>query len=415
MKETKKNQGNDSNGKLSLKDLIRDEELAALREECKDSKEEFVTWRRDFHQHPEIAFEEKRTSRVIGEFLEGLGLPVKRLAGTGLVAEIEGMKEGKTVALRADMDALPLFEEGAKTYKSLNPGATHACGHDGHMAILMGVAKILTRRKSLFPGRVLLFFQPAEERPPGGAKAMIEAGALEGVEAIFGLHLWQPLPTGKIGLVKGAMMAAADEFTLFVRGRGGHGSMPHTTVDPILIAAQTIVNIQSIVSRNVDPLKPCVISFGTINGGTAFNIIPDEVQLRGTVRTFDPEIQALAEERLREMAAKTAAAFGGETRLEYVRGFPALVNHPEMVDFVEAVARRLWGRDCLAPVAPVMGGEDFAYYLQRVPGAFFFFGAGNHQSFPHHHPAFDIDEEALPQAVLLMSSLALAFLRGQKA
>lgn len=415
MKETKKNQGNESSGKSLLKDLIPGEELAALREECKDSKEEFVTWRRDFHQHPEIAFEEKRTSRVIGEFLEGLGLKVKRLAGTGLVAEIEGMKEGKTVALRADMDALPLFEEGAKPYKSLNPGATHACGHDGHMAILMGVAKILTRRRGLFPGRVLLLFQPAEERPPGGAKAMIEAGALEEVGAIFGLHLWQPLPTGKIGLVKGAMMAAADEFTLFVRGQGGHGSMPHTTVDPILIAAQTIVNIQSIVSRNVDPLKPCVISFGMINGGTAFNIIPDEVQLRGTVRSFDPEIQALAEERLREIAAKTAEAFGGETTLEYVHGFPALVNHPEMVEFVEAVACRLWGRDCLAPVAPVMGGEDFAYYLQRVPGAFFFFGAGNHQSFPHHHPAFDIDEEALPPAVLLMSSLALAFLRGSNA
>ncbi|MCX7973922.1 MAG: amidohydrolase, partial [Candidatus Aminicenantes bacterium] len=326
---------------------------------------QLVAWRRDFHQHPEIAFEEKRTQEVISIFLEGLGLSVRRVAGTGVVAMIEGKGEGKTVALRSDMDALPLQEESDKPYKSLNPGATHACGHDGHMAILMGTAKILAEMKHQLPGRIVLIFQPAEERPPGGAAQMIEEGALEGVDAIFGLHLWQPLPTGKIGLIKGPMMANSDEFRIIVRGKGGHGSMPHQTVDPILVAAQIVINVQSIVSRNIDPLKPCVISFGTIDGGTAFNIIPDEVRLRGTVRSFESEVQALAEKRLREIAEKTAQAFGATAFLEYKRGFPAVVNHPEAVDFVIKVAKSLFGENCLQSINPVMGGEDFAYYLQK--------------------------------------------------
>ncbi len=397
----------------SSQEVLSREELAWLRRECSRVREKLTGWRRDFHQHPEIAFEEKRTAEVIASFLRGLGLEVKRMAGTGLMAEIRGSGKGRVVALRAEMDALPLTEEGDKPYKSLNPGATHACGHDGHMAILMATAEILARRKDRFAGRVVLLFQPAEERPPGGAKSLIEAGALEDVEAIFGLHLWQPLPTGKVGVVEGPMMAQSDEFTLVVKGKGGHGSMPHKTVDPLLIAANIIISVQSIVSRNVDPLKPCVVSFGTISGGTAFNIIPDEVRLRGTVRSFDREVQALAETRLREIARETAAAFGGQADIEYVHGFPALINHPEMVDFVKATASRVLGKDCLVLIDPVMGGEDFAYYLQKVPGAFFFFGAGDNCPYPHHHPAFDIDEEALPQAVLLMCSLAQGFLRQE--
>jgi len=384
--------------------------LDKLKEEVFSLANELVRWRRDFHAHPEIAFEEKRTAEVIYDFLRELALPVQRVAGTGLVAKIEGAKKGKTVALRADMDALPLQEEGEKPYKSLHPGATHACGHDGHMAILLATAKILARRKDTLPGRVVFIFQPAEERPPGGAVKMIDAGALEGVDAIFGLHLWQPLPTGSVGLVKGAMMANSDEFTLTVRGRGGHGSMPHQAVDPILAAAQIIINVQSIVSRNVDPLKPCVVSFGTIDGGTAFNIIPDEVRLRGTVRSFEAEVQALAEKRLREIAEQTAAAFGATSFLEYKHGFPALVNHEPAVDLVQEVATRIYGPDVVRIIKPVMGGEDFAYYLQKIPGAFFFFGAGDGCPFPHHHPAFDFDERALPAATLLIVSLALQYL-----
>ncbi|OGD12304.1 MAG: hypothetical protein A2Y86_06110 [Candidatus Aminicenantes bacterium RBG_13_62_12] len=371
---------------------------------------QIVAWRRDFHRHPEVAFQEIRTSAVIREFLEGLGLPVRAAAGTGLVAVLEGGAAGRTVALRADMDALPILEEGEKEYGSLNPGATHACAHDGHMAMLMAAAKILTARKSGLRGRIVFLFQPSEEKPPGGAQRMIEEGALDGVDAVFGLHLWQSFPTGRIGVVKGPMMAQADNFCIVVHGKGGHGAMPHTAVDPILAAAQIVANCQTIVSRNVDPLKPCVVTFGTISGGTAHNIIPEEVVLTGTVRTFDTPVQRLAERRLREIAEETARAFGASSRLEYTPGYPAVVNDAGMVDFAVGVARRVLGEDCLQPFDPIMGGEDFAYYLQKVPGAFLFLGAGDGRTFPHHHPAFDIDEKALPAGVLFITSLALEFL-----
>lgn len=385
--------------------------LEVSRDEVSELAEQLVAWRRDFHRHPEVAFEEERTSAVIKTYLEDQGLSVRRCAGFGLVGLLEGNPGAKTVALRADMDALPIKEEGGKDYLSLNPEAAHACGHDGHMAILMGAVKLLSRKKDKFSGRVVFLFQPAEERPPGGARKMIEEGALVGVDAIFGLHLWQPLATGSVGLVKGAMMANSDEFSIVVRGRGGHGSMPHTAVDSILAAAHLVVNVQSIVSRNVDPLKSCVVSFGKVNGGTAFNIIPGEVSLNGTVRSFDKAVQVLAERRLREVAEGTGKTFGASCTVEYSKGFPALVNQPEMADFVNGVAQRVLGEDRLKKIDPIMGGEDFAYYLQEIPGAFFFFGAGDGQEFPHHHPAFDLDEKALPQAALLMSNLALEYLQ----
>jgi amidohydrolase len=376
---------------------------------------QIVAWRRDFHRHPEVAFQETRTAAVVRTFLESLGLSVRSAGGTGLVAVLEGKPGGKTVALRADMDALPVQEEGEKEYLSLNRGVAHACGHDGHMAMMMTAAKVLTGRKSDFSGRVVFLFQPAEEKPPGGAKEMVEDGALEGVDAVFGLHLWQAFPTGMIGVIKGPMLAQADNFNLVVKGKGGHGAMPHTAVDPILAAAQIIVNSQTIVSRNIDPLKPCVVSFGTINGGTTHNIIPAEVSMAGTVRTFDLAVQALAEKRLREIAEETAKAFGASCRVEYIPGYPAVVNDAAMVDFATGVAKKALGEGCLWPFDPVMGGEDFAYYLQKVPGAFIFLGAGDGHEFPHHHPAFDIDEKALPMGALLITSLALEFLGGKPA
>lgn len=369
-----------------------------------------IEWRRDFHRHPEIAYQEKRTSSVIRQFLESLDIPVSTCAETGLRGILEGRPGGKTVALRADIDALPLKEEGDKEYISENPEAAHACGHDGHMAILMGVAELLSRRKDRFKGNVVFLFQPSEERIPGGAKKMIEEGALEGVDAVFGLHLWQPLPTGSVGIVKGAMMAQPDDFSITVKGKGGHGSMPHTTVDPILVASHLVVNIQSIVSRNVDPLKPVVVSFGTVKGGTIYNIIPGEVSLTGTVRTFDSPIQSLAEKRLKEITEETCKAFGATAEFEYEKGYPPLVNHDAMVDFVLEVTGKILGEDRIHAIDPVMGGEDFAYFLQKVPGAFLFFGMGDGMEFPHHHPAFDLDEKALPQATLLMTSLALEYL-----
>jgi amidohydrolase len=369
-----------------------------------------VEWRRDFHRHPEIAYEEERTSSVIRKFLESLNIPVSTCAKTGLSGVLEGQPGGKTVALRADIDALPLKEEGEKEYISENPEAAHACGHDGHMAILMGAAELLSQRRDQFKGNVVFLFQPSEERIPGGAKKMIEEGALEGVDAVFGLHLWQPLPTGSVGIVKGAMMAQPDAFSITVKGKGGHGSMPHTTVDPILVASHLVVNIQSIVSRNVDPLKPVVVSFGTVKGGTIYNIIPSEVSLTGTVRTFDSSIQSLAEERLKEIVEETCKTFGATAVFEYEKGYPPLVNHEAMVDFVLEVTGKILGEDRIQTIDPVMGGEDFAYFLQKVPGAFLFFGMGDGMEFPHHHPAFDLDEKALPQATLLMTSLALEYL-----
>jgi amidohydrolase len=259
---------------------------------------------------------------------------------------------------------------------------------------------------------MVFIFQPAEELPPGGAKPMLDGGALEGVDAVFGLHLWQPLPTGKVGIVKGPMMAQSDSFSVKVKGKGGHGSMPHQAVDSILVASQVVVNIQSIVSRNIDPLKPAAVSFGTIEGGTVFNIIPGEVSLTGTARSFEPSIQSLIEKRLKEVIDDTCHTFQATAEFDYEKGYPPLVNDEDMTDFVLEVAKNTLGKECIKDIDPIMGGEDFAYFVQRVPGAFLFFGVGDGMEFPHHHPGFDIDEKALPQATLLMTSLALEYLKG---
>jgi len=381
-----------------------------IKKEAEKMESQLKKWRRDFHRHPETAFQEERTSNKIHDFLEGLGLPVKRLAKTGLTAELEGKSGDKVVALRADIDALPIQEEGEKKYISKNPGVAHACGHDAHMAILMGAAKVLTENKDQIPGKVVFLFQPAEEIPPGGAKKMVDQGALDGVDAIFGLHVWQPLPTGTVGIIKGPMMAQADNFEITVKGKAGHGSMPHTTVDPIFVASQLVVNIQSVVSRDTDPLKPLVLSFGTINGGTVYNIIPQEVKLTGTVRTFEPEIQEKVRQRMHEIAKNTSRAFGAFADCRYKKGFPPLVNHPEMVDIVTETVDKTLGKNKMKDISPVMGGEDFAYYLQKIPGAFLFLGAGDGQKYSHHHPKFDIDEKVLPQGASLMAGLAYNFL-----
>ena len=381
--------------------------LAEIKNKVKEISEELVSWRRDFHRHPELGFEELRTSAVIREFLESLGLQVQACAKTGLRAVLAGKPGGQTVALRADMDALPLEEQGDKEYISQNPGVTHACGHDGHMAIIMGAAKILSQMKDRFSGKVVFLFQPSEERIPGGAKLMIEEGALEGVDAIFGLHLWQNLATGIVGVVKGPMMAQPDAFSITIKGKGGHGSMPQQTVDPILVASQLVVNVQSIVSRSIDPLKPVVVSFGTIKGGTIYNIIPEKVTLTGTVRSFDADVQKLTEQRLRKITQKTCETYGATAEFKYDIGYASLVNDAGMVDFIEKITAKTLGKERIKHIEPVMGGEDFAYYLKKVPGAFLFFGMGDGTQYPHHHPGFDIDEKALPEAAYLMTALAL--------
>ncbi len=385
-----------------------------LKKRVQAIEQQVVAWRRDFHRHPEIAFQEQRTSQVLRAALEDMRLEVESLAKTGLRAKLSGKPGGRCVALRADIDALPVQEEGEKEYISQNPGAAHACGHDGHMAAVLGAAMILTELKDSFCGEVVFLFQPSEERPPGGAKPMVEEGALQGVDAIFGLHFWQSLPTGRVGMVKGPMMAQTGDFNITVQGKGGHGSMPQQTVDPILIAAQLVVGIQSVVSRSVDPLKPAVVSFGTIHGGTIYNIIPEQVSLSGTIRTFDPDVHTTVETRMREIVENTCRAYGATADLEYKRGYPALVNHTEMVDFASAVTERTLGEGRIMEIDPVMGGEDFAYFLQEIPGAFMFFGMGDGMAYPHHHPRFDMDEKALPEATLLLATLVLEYLDKNK-
>jgi len=388
--------------------------LEELRTRIENRKGEIIYWRREFHRHPKVAFQEHWTQQTLQKILHDWGIESQVIAGTGLRAIIQGQEEGPTVALRADMDALPLQEEGKKPVLSEVPGAAHSCGHDGHMAILLGAARALLDFKKFLPGRIVLIFQPAEELPPGGAKPMIEEGALEEVDAIFGLHLWQPLPTGQVGLLAGPMMAQADNFEIEVRGQGGHGSMPHLTIDPIWVAAQVITNIQGLVSRETDPLHPLVISFGTIQGGTIYNIIPEKVELTGTVRTLDTTLQARIEERLAAVCELTAQAWRAEIGWKYQRGYPVLVNHEREVELVREVVRKIWGEKRLIPIKPVMGGEDFAYYLQKIPGAFLFFGAGSGKSYPHHHPQFDIDEEALSEAAYLLANIAWEYLERHK-
>ncbi|HEY3381915.1 MAG TPA: amidohydrolase [Vicinamibacterales bacterium] len=369
-----------------------------------------VDWRRDFHRHPELAFQEHRTSAVIRTFLEGCGIDVRACGGTGLRGVLTGGMPGPTVALRADMDGLPVAEENEHDYRSATPGTMHACGHDGHMAILMGAATTLAAHRASLAGTVVFLFQPSEENPPGGARRMIDEGALEGVDRVFGLHLWQPLPTGLVGLCKGAMMAQSDTFEVVITGRGGHASQPHLTIDPVLVASHIVVAAQSIASRSVDPLQAVVVSFTTVHGGTVHNIIPNTVTLTGTVRTLDLAVQRLARQRLQEVCERTAQVFGATAAFTYVEGYPPLVNDGRMVDLVGRVALREFGDQQVATMLPVMGGEDFAYYLQHVQGAFVMLGTGTDRPYPHHNARFDLDERVLPIGVSLMTRVALEML-----
>ncbi len=369
-----------------------------------------VEWRRDFHRHPDLGFEERRTSQVVRDFLEATGIEVRTCGKTGLRGLLRGGTPGRTVALRADMDALPLAELNEHDYRSENPGVMHACGHDGHMAMLMGAARVLAARRETLAGNVVFLFQPSEEAPPGGAPLMVEEGALDGVDAIFGIHLWQPLPSGVVGLRAGAAMAQADEFEVTIHGRGGHASQPDVTVDPVVVASHVVVAAQTIVSRFANPLEPAVVSFTTIHGGRIHNIIPDTVTMTGTVRTLDLDTQRAIKQRLGEVCEQTCRLFGATAEFTYNDGYPPLVNDAASVDLVRRVAARELGANRVATIPPAMGGEDFAYYLQRVPGAFVMLGIGSDRPHPHHNARFDVDESVLPLGVRLMTAVALEML-----
>ena len=375
--------------------------------------------RRDFHAHPELGFHEVRTSGIVAQELNKLGLEFNTgIAGTGVVALLEGAKPGPVILVRADMDALPIMEETGAEYASQNPGIMHACGHDGHTAILLTVAKMLLAQRDELAGTVKFMFQPAEEGM-GGAEKMIEAGILENpkVEKVLGLHLWNEQPVGWFGISNGPMMAGAEIFTINVNGKGGHAAIPHQSNDPILAAAQIITALQGIVARNVDPLQTAVVSICTLHGGETFNVIPSSIKMTGTIRTFEPEVRTLVLHRFGDIVHGVAEAMGCRATLDMERLTPATVNRPEIARRIQAVAGQLFpDADIESANYLTMGSEDFAFLLEKVPGCFFLVGSANQEkglNAGHHHPKFDFDEVALPRASALMAAAVINLLSGK--
>lgn len=376
---------------------------------------EMVEIRRDLHMNPELSFHEVETPKKVAAYLQSLGLEVRTgVGGRGVVGLLRGALPGKTVALRADFDALPIQDEKDVPYKSTVPGVMHACGHDGHTATLLGLAKVLSGLRDQLQGNVVFIHQFAEELAPGGAIAMIEDGCLDGVDVIFGTHLWSSQPVGKIGYRVGPTMAASDRFEIELIGRGGHGAAPHETVDPIVMGGQLIVALQQIVSRKVNPTKPAVVTVGAFHAGEAFNVIPDRAKMIGTVRTFNEEVRDQIECEIGELAAFISKSMGGSCEYTFSRGYPALVNHQEETLFLANLAKEIVGEANVFELDPIMGGEDYAYYLQKVPGTFFFTGAGNPSlgaEYPHHHPKFDIDESSLLVAAKTLASATINYMK----
>lgn len=390
--------------------------LESVLKRIEETYDEMVSLRRDFHKHPELSFEEVRTPKKIAEYHRALGLDVRtEVGGRGVVATLKGGKPGKTVALRADFDALPIKEENDVAYKSENEGVMHACGHDGHTAELLCLAKVLADYRAEIPGNIVFIHQFAEELTPGGAKPMIEDGCLDGVDAIFGTHLWSPLPYGTIGFRNGKIMANADRFDVEVTGKGGHGGMPHETVDAIVAASRLVSDFQQIVSRNVDPLKSAVVTVGSFHSGKAFNVIAEKATITGTVRTFDQDVQDDIENKMKILAKHSCQAGGADCDFYYERGYPVVENHAKETEQLVEAAKEIVGPEQVIEVEPVMGAEDFAYYLQHVPGTFFFTGARNEEieaEYPHHHPRFNIDERAMLIAAKTLGAAALNYLYG---
>jgi len=386
-----------------------------LFEKLEQHYHEMVEIRRHLHQHPELSFQEVKTAAYIANFYRKLGVEVKEgVGGNGVVARIKGAKPGKTVALRADFDALPIQEETDVPFKSLVPGVMHACGHDGHTATLLILGKVLHELRDELSGEYVMIHQHAEEYAPGGAISMIQDGCLDGVDVIFGTHLWAGVPTGKIQYRKGPIMAAADRFEITVKGYGGHGAQPHKTKDAVVIASQLVLNLQQIVSRRVDPIESAVVSVGSFVAENAFNVIADTASLKGTVRTFSPDVRDLIEEEIERIVKGTCLSAGCEFEYDYNRGYPAVVNHDEETEFLAAIAEHVPDVTSVEEMQPEMGGEDFAYYLQHVKGTFFFTGAapeGVDTPYPHHHPKFDINEKAL---LIAAKTLGLAAVEVQE-
>jgi len=384
---------------------------AKLRPAIRSLQTDLVTWRRYLHQRPELGFQEQHTSAFVSQKLTEWGIDHQTgIAKTGIVAQIRGTggTGSRVLAIRADMDALPIDEavtEWNQDYRSQHPGKMHACGHDGHTAIALGVAHYLAQHPH-FDGTVKLFFQPAEEGP-GGAAPMIEAGVLQNpdVDAIIGLHLWNNLPLGTVGVRDGALMAAVELFDLEIVGKGGHGAMPHQTRDAIVIGAQVVNALQMIVARNVDPIDSAVVTVGQFHAGSARNVIAGTAKLSGTVRYFNPKYQDYFGKQIEQVIAGICAANGADYKLNYWRLYPAVINDRRIAELVRSVAEQVVETPIgIIPECQTMGGEDMSFFLQKVPGCYFFLGAANPDldlAYPHHHPRFDFDETALAMGVEL--------------
>ncbi len=374
-------------------------------------RDEMIRLRRDFHRHPEPGFRESRTAGIIADYLRNLGMEVREGVGrTGVVGVLRGNAPGRTLMLRADMDALPIQEKSSSPYRSTNPGVMHACGHDGHMAILLGAASVLSGMRKRLRGQIKFVFQPAEEGA-GGAKEMIKDSVLEdpGVDAAFGLHLITALPCGTLGWGKGTIMAAMDSFVLKVTGRSGHSSMPDAGVDAIRASARIVGDLHALNTVNSESGASSLINIGTIRGGQAANVIAEEVELTGTVRTLSPEERASMQDAMRRIVGRVTGDFGAGFDLDYREGYPPVVNDGEMTDLLCRVAGDVPGVGGLLELPPLMASEDMAFYLKEVPGCFFFLGAGNAEkglTRPLHSSEFDFDESALAVGATLFAGLA---------
>jgi amidohydrolase len=373
--------------------------------------DEVVRLRREIHANPELAFEEIKTSTLVAETLKQAGVEAKTgVAKTGVLGFVKSGKPGKTIALRADMDALPIKEATGLPFASKNEGKMHACGHDAHTAIGLGAAMILNELKDELRGEVRFLFQPSEERNPGGAPYMIEAGALEGVDEIYGLHVYAQSDAGTVGFRAGEMMASADELYITIKGKAGHGARPHHAVDPIVTSAQVIMSLQTLVSRNLDPFAHGVITIGSIHGGFAPNIIPNEVKLVGTLRSMSKEWREYAHKRVREIVEGVTKANGCEFDLHIDLGYPVLRNWDEQTEFAEICAKEFFGEERVFQAERLMGAEDFAYYLEKVPGTFYRLGIRNEAqgiTADIHNDRFTIDEEALRTGIAMQAYLAV--------
>ncbi len=377
-------------------------------------KDYTIAMRREFHQHPEPSMKEVRTQKRILEELSSMGIECQEVGGTGVIGWIRGARPGKTVALRADMDALELQEDNNVPYKSQTDGLMHGCGHDGHTASLLGAAQILKDLKSDFEGTVKLIFQPGEETARG-ALAMIDAGALVDVDAIFGIHLWNDAEVGKISVESGPRMASAGIFKIHVTGKGGHGAMPHQTVDAAVVGASILLNLQTIVSREINPLDPAVVTIGKITAGSRFNVIAAEALLEGTTRCFSYEVSDAFEGQIRRISESIAQSFRAEAKLDYEQLVIPTINDPFLSQIAAQSVDALFGQEARQSVPQNTGGEDFSFYAKYAPAMFAFVGSQNTKKleyYPHHHPKFDIDEDALGISAGLYAQFALDYLKA---